>query len=88
MHQSGESQAGGTDEFDEYLARRRRGRKLALAVAIATVIALVAVPYALSDAGLISGSVAAIFYVIDLFILAGTVRAFALYLNDRTGRLF
>jgi hypothetical protein len=79
-------EATGSDEdFDKYLARRRAGRKLSLVVGVLLFVAIAGVPYALMQAGIVSEQVFAIFFVIDLFVLLGIVRAIVTIVQDKVG---
>ena len=73
------------EDFERYLTRRRAKRKLTLVLAVLLFVAVAGVPYALMQAGIVSEQVFAIFFVIDLFVLLGIVRAVVTIVQDKIG---
>jgi hypothetical protein len=70
------------EEFEEYLARRKKTGKLLLVGAALFLIGSIAVPYALMKVSVIKGDTFAIFVCADVLLAAGIVRAAATRLKD------
>lgn len=70
------------EDFEQYLASRRRTGKIILACTAVLVVASIAVPYALLKAGIIASDVFDIFVVADVLLGAAAVRAGIMRLRD------
>ena len=71
-----------TDEFEAYLAKRRRTGKVILVCTVVLLIASIAIPYALMKSGVIRSDTFDIFVFIDIFLGIGTFRAVMMRLKD------
>ena len=70
------------EDFEIYLANRRKtGKRLLLGAAV-FVVASIAIPYALMKAGIIKADIFDIFVVVDVLLGAGAVRAGVMRLRD------
>ena len=74
-----------TDEFETYIARRRRNRILFLVAGVLVMVALATVPYFLMMHDVITDTVYGVCVTIDVLLFLGIVRAFFTYLRDRIG---
>jgi hypothetical protein len=70
------------DDFEIYLANRRKTGKRLLLGAIVFVVASIAVPYALMKASIITKDTFEIFVVVDVLLGAAAVRAGLMRLKD------
>ena len=70
------------EDFEEYLAKRRRMGKLLLVGAAVFVVGTIAIPYALMKGGFITSDTFDIFVVADVLLGAGAVRAGIMRLKD------
>jgi hypothetical protein len=70
------------DEFETYIARRRRRRRAFLVVGVLTFIGIVAVPYALMQTGGLEQDKFEIFVAADIFVALGLVRGLVIHLRD------
>jgi hypothetical protein len=71
-----------TDEFEVYLQQRRRRRRLVLVGLAVAFVGIVAVPYALMKAGLITQGRFEVFCFLDFFVAVGFVRALVVRVTD------
>lgn len=71
-----------SDEFADYLARRKRGRKMIFGGLLGLFIAIVAVPYVLMQLGVLTKSTFEIFVCFDVVVLIGCIRAAVLGFED------
>ena len=70
------------DDFEVYLAKRKRTGKTLLVGAAVFLVASIAVPFALMKAGVIKKDTFEIFVVADVLLGAGVVRAGMMRLRD------
>jgi hypothetical protein len=71
------------EEFELYLAKRRRTGKIILVCTGVLVVASIAIPYALLKAGIIRSDIFDIFVVADFLLGAAAVRAGIMRLKDK-----
>jgi hypothetical protein len=76
------TRASAMEDFEAYLAKRRRMGKLLLVGAAVFVVGSVAIPYALMKSGLMTSDTFDIFVVFDVLLGAGAVRAGIMRLKD------
>lgn len=70
------------DDFELYLAKRRKTGKLLVAAAAVFLVASIAIPYALMKAGIIRFDIFDIFVVVDVLLGAAAGRAGLMRLKD------
>ena len=73
------------EDFELYLAKRRRTGKIILVLTAIFVVSSLVIPYALLKLGLIRSDTFDIFVVADFLLGAAAVRAGIMRLNDKTG---
>jgi hypothetical protein len=71
------------EDFEIYLAKRKRRGKVLLIAAPLLLAAGFAVPYALNEAGIISSSAMAVIMLFDSLLCMGIVRAGVIRLMDK-----
>jgi hypothetical protein len=71
-----------SDEFDAYLAQRRRRRKAFLAAGVLVFIGIVAVPYGLMQMGVLTQDKFEIFVAADILVAIGLVRGLVTHFRD------
>ncbi|MGD0529340.1 MAG: hypothetical protein ABSE49_29645, partial [Polyangiaceae bacterium] len=70
------------DEFDVYLAQRRRRRRAFLVIGVLAFIGIVAVPYAFMQMGKLEKDKFEIFVAADVLVAIGLVRGLVTHLRD------
>jgi hypothetical protein len=70
------------DEFDTYLAQRRRRRRTFLVVGVLVFIGIVAVPYAFMQMGKLEKDKFEIFVAADILVAIGLIRGLVTHLRD------
>jgi len=70
------------DEFDTYLAQRRRRRRAFLVVGVLVFIGIVAVPYALMQMAMLQKDKFEIFVAADILVAIGLIRGLITHLRD------
>ena len=70
------------DEFDTYLAQRRRRRRTLLIAGVLVFIGIVAVPYALMKMGKLEQDKFEIFVAADILVAIGLIRGLITHLRD------
>jgi hypothetical protein len=70
------------DDFDSYLAQRRRRRRAFLIIGIVVFIGIVAVPYGLMQMGKLEKDKFEIFVAADILVAIGLVRGLVTHLRD------
>ena len=70
------------EEFDTYLAQRRRRRRTFLVVGVVLFIGIVAVPYTLMKMGMLERDKFEIFVAADILVAIGLIRGLITHLRD------
>jgi hypothetical protein len=71
------------DEFEAYLAKRKRRRGALLVAAVVVYVGIVAVPYTLMRLEWIRQGTFEIFVAVDIFLAIGLLRALVTHVRDR-----
>jgi hypothetical protein len=71
-----------TEDLEVYLVQRKRRRRMLLAAGVVVFIGIVAVPYALMNAGLLKKDTFEIFVAVDIFVAIGLIRGFVTKVKD------
>jgi hypothetical protein len=70
------------EELETYLVQRRRRRRTLLAAGVAVFIAIVAVPYALMQVGVLAKDTFEIFVAADILVAIGLLRGLITHVRD------
>ncbi|HXC24320.1 MAG TPA: hypothetical protein VNU46_00285 [Gemmatimonadaceae bacterium] len=76
------AQAPHPDEFDTYLAQRRKRRRAFLILGVLVFIGIVAVPYAFMQMGRLEKDKFEIFVAADILVAIGLIRGLITHLRD------